>query len=264
MSENPYSEPQSDVAAPSLEGALSIEAPRGRPIGHGWRWLSQAWQLFTPTWGIWILTLLLMLVIMFLIQIVPFIGPIAGSLLGPVFGAGVLSMAHKARGGEGIEVGDLFAGFRERTGPLVGLGAINLLVTFVVIGGMMALMVGSMGAGMENMAANGEPDMEAMMSAQGGAMIYMLLMFALLIPWFAAYWFAVPLVFFGEYGIGSALKTSLVACLKNILPMLWYSIIVLVLATVASIPLLLGWLVLMPVMVIAYYTMFRDIFTADS
>jgi uncharacterized membrane protein len=94
-----------------------------------------------------------------------------------------------------------------------------------------------------------------------GAVLAPLIMLALLIPWMAAYWFAVPLIFFGEYGIGTALKSSLVACVRNILPLLWYSIIALVLMIVASIPFLLGWLVLMPLFAITYYVMFRDIFS---
>ena len=76
-----------------------------------------------------------------------------------------------------------------------------------------------------------------------------------------ALWFAVPLVILGGYGIPATLKNSLMGCLVNILPLLWYSIIVLVLMVVATIPLLLDWLVLMPILMIATYVMFRDIFS---
>lgn len=43
--------------------------------------------------------------------------------------------------------------------------------------------------------------------------------------------------------------------------MLWLSIIFILLAIAASIPLLLGWLVLLPVLVITSYVMFRDVFS---
>jgi len=56
------------------------------------------------------------------------------------------------------------------------------------------------------------------------------------------------------------MKASFVACLKNVVPFLVYSVILLPLAFVASIPLGLGWLVLGPVMAASLYTSYRDIF----
>ena len=263
MTENPYSQPETEVAA-STGGELQLGASRSRPIGHGWGWISQAWSLFTPAWGQWILALLLLMIIMMAIQFIPLIGGLAGALLGPVLGAGVLYMAHRAREGGGVEIADLFAGFRQQTGSLVGLGAINLVVTMLIF----AVMAGIVAATMDTSALseinpdNEEAAAEAVMSMMAsGAVLAPLIMLALLIPWMAAYWFAVPLIFFGEYGIGTALKSSLVACVRNILPLLWYSIIALVLMIVASIPFLLGWLVLMPLFAITYYVMFRDIFS---
>ncbi len=263
MSENPYSQPETEVT-PATGAELQPGAARGRPIGHGWSWISQAWSLFTPAWGQWILALLLFMIIMMALQFIPFIGGLAGPLLGPVFGAGVLYMAHRAREGGGVEIADLFVGFRERTGSLVGLGAVNLVVTIVMFAVMAGVLFATMDtAALSDLEPNNEEAMaEAMMSLfSSGALLAPLIFMALLIPWMAAYWFAVPLIFFGETGIGTALKSSLMACLRNILPLLWYSIIAFVLMILASIPFFLGWLVLMPLLAIAYYVMFRDIFS---
>ena len=60
--------------------------------------------------------------------------------------------------------------------------------------------------------------------------------------------------------VGAALKASFSACLKTILPFLVWSVMVLVLAIPASIPLFLGWLLLGPVLVVSIYTGYRDIF----
>jgi uncharacterized membrane protein len=48
--------------------------------------------------------------------------------------------------------------------------------------------------------------------------------------------------------------------LKNILPFLVYGILYLIFAFVASIPLLLGWLVLGPVLIASVYFSYTDIY----
>jgi len=82
----------------------------------------------------------------------------------------------------------------------------------------------------------------------------------LMLPVFMAIWFAAPLVVFHNQGPGEAMKNSFTACLRNVLPFLVYSVIALLLAFIASIPLGLGWLVLGPVMAASLYTGYRDIF----
>jgi uncharacterized membrane protein len=57
-----------------------------------------------------------------------------------------------------------------------------------------------------------------------------------------------------------AVMSSLRAVFKNVLPFLVYGVIQLVLAVVASIPFALGWLVLLPVMLLTAYVSYRDVF----
>ena len=90
----------------------------------------------------------------------------------------------------------------------------------------------------------------------------MLVVLALAIPIYMALWFAPALVVFHHLTPVEAMKTSFAACLKNIVPFLLYSVILLLLAMVASIPFGLGWLVLLPVIVASIYTAYRDIFLA--
>jgi uncharacterized membrane protein len=56
------------------------------------------------------------------------------------------------------------------------------------------------------------------------------------------------------------MKASFTGCLRNILPFLLYSVVLFVLSIVASVPLLLGWLVLGPVFAASVYTSYRDIY----
>jgi len=59
------------------------------------------------------------------------------------------------------------------------------------------------------------------------------------------------------------MKQSFQASLRNVIPFLVYGIIVLCLAVVASIPLFLGWLVLIPTMIGSVYYSYRDIFVNE-
>ena len=87
-----------------------------------------------------------------------------------------------------------------------------------------------------------------------------LVMLALMLPLVMAVWFAAPLAVLQDQGAFDAMKGSFAGCLKNIVPFLLYGIVMLVLSVVASIPLLLGWLVLGPVLAASVYTAFRDIY----
>jgi uncharacterized membrane protein len=53
---------------------------------------------------------------------------------------------------------------------------------------------------------------------------------------------------------------SLSGCAKNVLPFLIYGIVWIVLAFIATLPLMLGWLVLAPVTFASVYTGYRDIY----
>lgn len=57
-----------------------------------------------------------------------------------------------------------------------------------------------------------------------------------------------------------SIKTSFSACLKNILPLLVFGIIYFLLAIVAAIPILLGFLILIPVSILAMYCSYKSIF----
>ena len=58
----------------------------------------------------------------------------------------------------------------------------------------------------------------------------------------------------------TAIKASFLACLKNVLPFLVWGIVMFVFSMLATIPLLLGWLLLGPVMMASLYLSYRDAF----
>ena len=77
-----------------------------------------------------------------------------------------------------------------------------------------------------------------------------------------ALWFAPALVIFRGTAPIDAMNISFGTCMKNIVPFLLYSLIYIVAAIVASIPFGLGWLVLVPLMMITAYVSYRDVFGA--
>ena len=58
----------------------------------------------------------------------------------------------------------------------------------------------------------------------------------------------------------AALKFSFAGCVKNVIPYLLYGIIGLLFSIAASIPLGMGWLVLLPMIFISIYLSYQDIF----
>jgi uncharacterized membrane protein len=227
-----------------------IEGGRAVPAGHGVSWLGEGWRLFKESPLIWIVNVILFLVITVAVQVVPILGGIAGALLAPVLGAGLMIGAHALRNGEALEVGHLFAGFRQNTGALVLVGVLYLVgVIAIVIVAMLLVGVSFVG-----LMAGGEQALGP------GLILAVLIAVALAIPLAMAYWFAPALVALNGLPAIEAMKMSFSGCLKNILPFLVYGLVALVAAIVATIPLALGWLVLGPVLAATMYASYRDIF----
>ena len=189
---------------------------------------------------------------------IPLIGFVATYVLTPVLLGGVmLGCASLERGGT-IEVSHLFAGFREKTSPLVIVGLLYLagiVAILAVVGVLFGFSLVPMFLGQR------APDV-------AGAMMIILLatlvMLALSIPLVMAIWFAAPIVMLHDVKPADALKASFMGCLKNVIPFLIYGVVILAAAIVASLPLLLGWLVLGPVLMGSVYAGYRDIFTESA
>jgi uncharacterized membrane protein len=195
-------------------------------------------------------------VILIVMNILPIIGPILLILLSPVLYGGVMLGCEAQRSGDRLEIGHLFAGFRNKTGRLIGVGAASLLafigvfvVVMVIFGGDMARMM--MGA---------KPTSQQIQAAGASFLLIPLIIVALSLPIYMAIWFATPLIALNDIGVGDALKASFSACLKNILPFLVFGVAFFLLAIVATIPLALGWLALGPVLLASIYTGYRDIY----
>jgi uncharacterized membrane protein len=261
MATDPYAAPRARVAdVPPTGGPDAAFIPEGRAVraGRGWTWFTDAWALFREQPGTWVLILVVFVAVSVVIGIVPVLGNLAGSLLGPIFAGGLMLGCHElARGGE-LQLGHLFAGFRDHLGRLALLGVAYLVMLLVAL--VVAFAVAGAGLGLGWILGMGAGD--ALPTGIGMTSIFLavLVALALMIPAAMAIWFAPALVVLNDLGVGEALKVSFLASLKNFVPFLVYGAVFLGLAIVASIPFMLGWLALGPTIVASVYTAYRDIF----
>jgi hypothetical protein len=259
MSANPEaaSQPSGSDETIVLRGTF-VEHGKVVPMGHGWDWIAAAWSIFARAAGLWIGMVLTLVVITIVLMIVPFIGPLALSVLWPVFVAGLMMASRTIDQGGEPQFVQLFGGFKHRFGPLVVLGVISLVISTVLV----VLVVAITGVQLF-MLIGPDSSPEMVLAAAARILLAVLLLAALLLPLVMATWFAPALIVFHELGAPAAMKASFIGCLKNTLPFLLYGVILLVAAAVASVPFGLGWLVLGPVTVASVYTAYRDIYFSE-
>ncbi len=233
--------------------ASYVPGGRGVAAGRGWDWIAAGWELFKRQAGMWIALVLVAFVIFLVLAFIPIVGSIASVILTPVFGAGIVLGCRAIEEGRELEIGHLFAGFREKLAPLATVGAIYLGATIVILG----VVVLIAGVGIFSMAAVGSDISPAAVMT---LMLGVLVALALLVPVMMAIWFAPALVVFHDKGAVDAMKESFSGCLRNIVPFLVYGLVMLVLGVLAAIPLGLGWLLLGPVLAASLYTSYKDIY----
>ncbi len=259
-SANPYAVPQAELEEQVVDGGMT--GPHSMPMGHGWRWISRGFWHFRQNPFAWILAIVVWMAISMGATLIPFIGSFAITLISPVIMAGFILGAHEQDMGGDFTVGHVFAGFSNNAGQLLLVGLLYL-VGFLLIGVSMALIgagaVYTLFGGVEGMEAMGPEAMQEMMTS-GPMLLALLVGMALSIPMVMAYWFAPSLVAIEGLSAISAMKLSFVGCLKNILPYLFYSLLLVVLIFLGVLPAGLGLLVVLPTITASMYTAYKDIY----
>ncbi len=236
--------------------------PQHLAAGQGWQWIKQGYALFMKAPLLWIVVVLICFIAAAGLSAVPVVGEPLTSLLLPVVLAGLMAGCRALEHGEELELAHLFSGFQQHTTQLVTLGGIALVGQFLIFGVMM--MVG--GATLVGILMSGQPveDPEIIKQTISGAGIAVLLGITLFSVLLMTMQFAPMLVYFNNATPLEAMKLSLRAFIDNIGPMLVYGVTFMLLAILASIPMMLGWLVLLPIMFTSLYACYRDIFPAEK
>jgi uncharacterized membrane protein len=225
--------------------------------GRGWQWIVDGFALFRKNPLVWI-ALTVILVLMWMISLmIPMIGPLLFNLFSPALFAGLMIGCKALESGEQLELAHLFAGFQKSASPLVTIGGIYLVGTIVVVG---IVFVSAGGSMLPAVMDKSQPDIETMAAAVRSMALGLTLGFAVYIPLLMMIWFAPLLIVFHDQTPVAAMKLSFRACWVNMMPFLVYGLVVLVLWFVASIPLLLGLVVLLPLLICSVYASYKDIF----
>jgi len=256
---DPYAAPSATLDT-ATEGEFSD--PVTLPIARGGSWLSLGWGYFRASPLAWILSFVVMVGIILALGFIPVAGSLATNLLWPVFMGGLMLGCHVQDQGERFEVGHLFAGFSRNGGQLVLLGVFYLLFSLGIVV-IVALVVGSSVFTLTDPNALQAEDPALMFDAMGGAGVALsmgLLVLALTVPLMMAVWFAPALIAIEGLSAFAAMKLSFLGTLRNMLPFLWYGLLMFVLFVVAAIPFGLGLLVASPVLFASIYAAYREIY----
>ncbi len=230
---------------------------RGVAAGEGIEWWSRAWALFMKQPLLWIIGGIIFIVINAGLHVVPVLGSFAAALLTPVLFGGWMIAARKVDQTGELEIGDLFDGFKSALNPLLVVGAVLLAceVGIALFTGMLGLgVLGAIGVG----GLAGSP--ATMAAGLGIGMVGILVAVVLFFVVMMALWFAPPLIVFDGMAPMDAMKASVAASLRNVVPFLLYDVVLLVVGCLATLPALLGWILLMPVYLITMYTSYRSVF----
>lgn len=261
--------PSPDTGAPASDSG-GTAAPRLLEAGAGASWWGEAWSIFRAAPFEWIAVVVVYAIVSIILSFVPVVGGIAGTVLAPVFAGGVMLGCDGLARGQPLSVGCLFEGFRGgHFAPLLVLGllwiGILVLIALVVVAGtLLALGPGGVAALMraaDSMSFDlASVDYAALLSA--GMTFAVLSAIALVLTAVAAsaYWFAPALVVLNGEPPLAALRASFVASWVNVGAFLLYGLIGVGLALAASIPVLLGWLVVGPMTAASAYAGWRTIF----
>lgn len=233
------------------------------PASHGWMWIRHGFWLFKKSPLLWMVLTAIGMITIVGISIIPVVGDPLSSLLMPPLLAGFMFGCHAQAAGEELELAHLFSGFQSHAQKLVALGGINLVCQLLILGVMML----AGGSAFVSAIMSGKPAAEdpaalmEMLSGMGLALVLGLTLFTVLMM---AMQFAPMLIIFRNMAPIAAMRTSLRAFMQNMLPLTVYGLLLLPFAIAASLPIMLGWLVLMPVIIASLYAIYRDVFPMEE
>lgn len=231
-------------------------------VASGWLWIRQGIYLFKKSPILWVVLTFMGITSLIAIGSIPVIGDPLATLLFPVLFSGLLQGCRALEHDEELELAHLFAGFKQLTQQLVTLGGLNLVGQLSIFGVMM--LTGGSALVSILMSSTQMEDPAALTQAAMGAGFSIMIGLGLFTVLLMATQFAPMLVTFDKIAPFAALKVSLRACLNNVAPLSVYGIMMVLFGLAASLPMMLGWLILLPIMITSIYAAYRGMFPHEA
>ncbi len=229
---------------------------------YGWLWVKQGIYLFKKSPVLWVVITFIAMVSLMGIAAIPVLGEALSSLLFPVLYAGLLVGCQALEQDQELELAHLFAGFQHNTSRLVTLGGLMLMAQLLIFGVMMLTGGGALVSILMGSVPSDDPSVIVQAVANAGLSI--IIGMALFTVLMMANQFSPMLVIFKGVAPLQAMKASIQVFLQNLAPLSVYGIIMLLFAITASLPMMLGWLLLLPIMVTSLYAAFRGLFPNEN
>ena len=226
--------------------------------GRGVGWVAEGFHLFKSDWLSWIGLSVLLVVLSMVASVIP-VANLLVPVVTPIIIAGLmLACAQQAQGGE-ISIALVFSGFGKNPGQLALIGVFYFVANILILVTIIVLLLIIMG-GFEGLAQLSLEEPELLIQHLFKVLLVLLIGLSMYLPVVMALWFAPALVVFNELTAVKAVVLSVRGCLLNVLPFLIYGIVTMVLMILASIPLMLGWLILLPILIASVYFSYREIY----
>jgi len=234
-----------------------LGAIKSLPVGHGIQWLIEGVQLFKLAPIHWIGGLFVMLCTIWLLGMIPFFGGFLVNFIWPIHLASSANLCRLLHERGGFDFDDLFYGFRQGTFRIVAASILCGLFISASLILSLGLIVGHQA--LDFMLTFDPTPLAHMVTPMLG--MAALLGFMLVAPIAMAFYFAPILIVMHNVSTIRALYLSFVGCMKNLLPLTLYSFAMLLAMIVASIPAMLGWIILLPLLATSIFASYRQIFT---
>ncbi|MEN3352922.1 MAG: hypothetical protein V7640_1080 [Betaproteobacteria bacterium] len=190
----------------------------------------------------------------------------------PVFIVGLMEGCRALEKAEPLQLAHLASGFRKNAAQLVTIGGVSLVGNLAIMMIVLALGGESMSILTKTISQGASVTLPPTEAQAAAAVVVRALLVGTLVslPLLMALWYAPLLVYFHDLGPVAAMKSSLLACIKNTLPMLVYGLAILG-AMFLAMPFAMAlqqydlalWL-LAPVVVPSLYVSYKDIYLAGT
>lgn len=235
----------------------SEEIPRKLPAKQGLQWVNEGFRLYRQNPLLLSAAFGLLFGIVAATNLIPVIGSVLSELISPLMVAGFMAAYRVLDRKETLQWPHFLAGIQGPWLPLMVVGAVQMLGMLLITQIMLRMGFDAQAV----MAAAQKSDAVALQAALNQSMPALFTGALLLTPLIMATWFAPALILFGNAQPGQALLISLRAVAKNWLPILVNGLALgVVLFIAALIPMLLGFLVAMPVFFGSVYAGYQGIF----